>query len=304
MPLVSVVIVSFQSRDTLPACLESIHRNAGGVPFEVIVVDNASRDGTVEWLAATHPGVRVIDNADHLGFTRGVNQGLALARGDALFLLSPDCEILPGAFERLLGALRVEPGIAAVGPALVDPRGRVARSCGRFPNLWTLVADHFGLARAIPGSAVFGGYKYGDQTMETLGPVGWASGAALMIARPAYERIGGLDERIFMYLEEVDWCRRATGAGLVVRYEPSARVVHIGQQSSRRVPHQIYQHNLRSRVYYFRKHHGPVAALAAKAILYVGLALKWLVSRISPARREAAALYAAGLTSVWGAAWR
>ncbi len=303
MSLVSVVIVSFHSRDTLPACLDSIERNAGGVPFEVIVVDNASLDGTVEWLRA-RPHVRVIENPDNLGFTRGVNQGLQRARGDALFVLNPDCEILPATFERLLGALRAEPGVAAAAPALVDERGRVARSCGRFPSLWTLIAEHFGLARAIPGSAVFGGYKYGGRAMETLGFVGWASGAALMIARSAYERVGGLDERIFMYLEEVDWCRRAASAGLNVRYEPSARVVHVGQQSSRRVPHQIYLHNLRSRVYYFRKHHGPVAALAAKAILYVSLALKWLVSRLSPARREAAGLYASGLATVWGAAWR
>jgi GT2 family glycosyltransferase len=304
MALVSVVIVSFHSRDTLPGCLDSIERNAGGVPFEVIVVDNASRDGTVEWLAATRPNLRVIENADNAGFTRAVNQGLACARGDALFVLNPDCELLPGALGRLRGALRAEPNVAAVAPALVDARGRVARSCGRFPNLWTLIADHFGLASALPGSAVFGGYKYGGRDMDSLGLVGWASGAALMIARTAYERIGGLDERIFMYLEEVDWCRRVAAAGLVVRYEPSARVVHVGQQSSRHVPHQVYLHNLRSRVYYFRKHHGPASALAAKAILYVSLALKWIVSRLSPARREAAAVYAAGLAAVWTAAWR
>ena len=304
MPLVSVIIVSSDSLAVLPACLDSLERHAGGVPYEVVVVDNASRDGTVEWLSSTRPNVRVVENADDLGFTRGVNQGLALARGDAMLVLSPHCEILPVAFERLLGALRLEPGTAAVAPALVDRRGRVARSCGRFPNLWTLMADLFGLASPIPCLAMRGAYQYNGRTHVSFEPVGWASAAALMIARPAFERVGGLDEHIFMYLEEVDWCRRAASAGLGVRYEPTARVVHPSPPPSRGVTPPIYLKHLRSRVYYFRKHHGPVAALAAKAILYASLALKWLVSWLSPARREAAGLYAAGLAAVWGAAWR
>ena len=303
-PRLSVVIVSFHSRDSLSCCLESIARDAGAVPCEVIVVDNASRDGTVEWLAAAHPRVRAIENTDNAGFTRGVNQGLAAARGEALFVLNPDCELLPGAIERLLATLAAEPALAAVAPALVDDRGRVARSCGRFPTLWTLLADHFGLARAFPGSRLFGGYKYGGRAMDTLGRVDWASGAALLVTRAAWERLGGLDERIFMYMEEVDWCRRAAAAGLGVRYVPEARVVHVGQQSSRRAPGPSYLHNLRSRVYYFGKHHGPFAAFAAKLILAGSLALKCLASRVSPARRDASATYAAGLTAVRTAAWR
>jgi N-acetylglucosaminyl-diphospho-decaprenol L-rhamnosyltransferase len=302
--LVSVVIVAFHSRDALGPCLESLERNAAGVPVEPIVVDNASHDGTVEWLASAHPSVRVIENTNNAGFTRGVNQGLEVARGDALLVLNPDCEILPGAIERLLGALRSEPDIAAVAPSLVDHRGVVARSCGRFPDLWTLFADHFGLASAFPDSRVFGGYKYGGKSMPSMGRVGWASGAALMISRVAYERLGGLDEVLFMYMEEVDWCRRAAAAGLTVRHVPEARIVHVGQQSSCQQPGPSYLHNLRSRVYYFRKHHGPAAALAAKAILYTSLALKWVASRVSPARREASAISAAGIAAVRATSWR
>lgn len=304
MPLVSIVIVSFHSRDELRPCIESIERHSGNVRTEVIVVDNASHDGTVEWLAAQHSNVRVVANADNVGFTRGVNQGLAEAKGDALFVLNPDCEIRPGTLELLLAALKTEPTLALAAPALVDAHGRIARSCGRFPSIWTLVTDHFGLASAFPGTELFGGYKYGGRDMNSLGLVGWASGAALMITRAAYEQLGGLDERIFMYMEEVDWCRRAGLAGLGVRYVPTATVLHVGQQSSRRAPRQSYLHNLRSRVYYFRKHHGPTAALAAKCILYSSLSLKWLASKLSPARREAAAIYAAGLQAVWVATWR
>ena len=304
MPLVSIVIVSFHSRDELQACIESIECHSGSVRTEIIVVDNASQDGTVEWLARAHPRARVIENRDNAGFTRGVNQGLSVARGDTLFVLNPDCELRPGALELLLAALKAEPTLAFAAPALVDDRGRVARSCGRFPSVWTLIADHFGLAVAFPNSRWFGSYKYGGHDMNSLGRVDWASGAALMITRAGYARLGGLDEGIFMYMEEVDWCRRAARAGLGVRYVPTATVMHVGQQSSRHAPRLSYLHNLRSRVYYFRKHHGPSAALLAKVILYSSLALKWVASRLSPGRREASGVYAAGLQAVWMATWR
>ena len=304
MPLVSVVIVSFHSRDELGPCIESLERHRGSVRTEIIVVDNASHDGTVEWLDSAHPDVRVIANQDNAGFTCGVNQGIEAARGDVLFLLNPDCEIRPGALELLLAALKAEPSLALSAPALVDDRGHIARSCGRFPSIWSLVADHFGLAGAFPNTRIFGGYKYGGEDMNSLGRVDWASGAALMITRAAIGRLGGLDEGIFMFMEEVDWCRRAAQAGLGVRYVPTATVMHTGQRSSHRAPRLSYLHNLRSRVHYFRKHHGPLAALAVKVILYSSLALKWLLIRLSPQRREAAAIYAAGLQAVWMATWR
>ena len=264
-----------------------------------IAVDQAERPAI---RAAS--AVRVIENAANAGFTRGVNQGLDLARGEVMFVLNPDCTLGPGALVRLLESLAADATLAAVAPALADTHGRVARSCGRFPSLWSLFADHFGLASASPGSPWLGGYKYGGRPMESLGRVDWASGAALLINRAAYEDLGGFDEHLFMYMEEVDWCRRAALAGLGVRYVPAAAVVHVGQQSSRRVPGQTYLHNLRSRVYYFRKHHGPVAALAAKGILASSLVLKWLGSRVSPARREDSAVYAAGLEALREVAWR
>jgi len=302
-PLVSIVIVGYHSKDALGPCLDSIERHAGA-PCEVIVVDNSSDDGTVEWLASAHPAVRVVANAENAGFTRAVNQGLALARGDALFVLNPDCELLPDALPRLLDTLRTGRGVGAVAPALVDTHGRVARSCGRFPDLWTLLCDHFGLASAFPTSPLFGRYKYGERSQGSLELVGWASGAALLVSRRAYSEIGGLDERIFMYMEEVDWCRRAVLHGFGIRYVPGARIVHVGQLSSRRVPGQTYLHNLRSRVYYFRKHHGPAAAWTARAILLTSCATKWLASRLSRAPREASAIYAAGIGAMREAAWR
>jgi N-acetylglucosaminyl-diphospho-decaprenol L-rhamnosyltransferase len=300
-PRVTAVIVSFRSRDALPACLDSLARCAESLALEVIVVDNDSGDGTVEWLEQAHPGVEVIANPENRGFTRGVNQGLARARGDHLLVLNPDCEIGAGALERLIRILEEGPGLAAAAPMLVDGEGMVARSCGRFPDLWTLLCDHLGMAQARPESRWFGSYKYGGTAMASLGRVDWASGAALLMPRPAFERVGGLDESIFMYMEEVDWCRRAARLGLGVRYVPDARFVHHGQRSSRQVPGQTYLHNLRSRVYYFRKHHGAIAAWCAKLILLLSLSLKWCASMAGRTRRASAGIYAAGLEAVWAA---
>lgn len=303
-PGLSVVIVSYRSRGPLARCLESLAACRTALPLQVVVVDNASGDGTLEWLAQGWPWVEVFANAENLGFTRGVNQGFARAGADRILMLNPDCEVDSAALVRLIAALDADPGLAAVAPALLDSDGRVARSCGRLPGLWTLLCDHLGLAQRFPGSPLFGRYKYGGRAMESLGRVAWASGAALLVARAAWERLGGLDERIFMYMEEVDWCRRAAVAGYGVRFVPEARVLHVGQQSARHAPGASYLHNLRSRVYYFRKHHGRFAALAVKGVLCASLALKWCLTAARRATRPAASIYRAGFEAVWSASWR
>ncbi len=300
-PTVSVVIVSYRSRDTLVACLPSLAAAREIVDLEVVVVDNAPGDGTVEWIQHEHPWVETVANADNAGFTRGVNQGLARARGAYLLVLNPDCEVTSSALLELIRVASERPRIAAVAPLLVDGDGHTARSCGRFPDLWTLFCDHLGLAGAFPNSSWFGRYKYGGRTIESLGRVDWASGAALLIPRDAYEALGGLDENIFMYMEEVDWCRRAAQSGREVRFVPQARIIHHGQHSSRQAPGETYLHNLRSRVYYFRKHFGAPAATVAKGILVLSLSLKWMVASLRAGSKPFAVIYARGMEVVWAA---
>ena len=300
-PAVSVVIVSFRSRDTLGPCLASLAGCRDRVNLEVVVVDNAPGDGTVEWIHHEHPWVVTVANQENAGFTRGVNQGLAKARGAFLFVLNPDCEVGTTALEELVRVASERPRIAAVAPLLVDSDGHGARSCGRFPNLWTLFCDHLGLAGAFPDSPWFGRYKYGGCTLESLDRVDWASGAALLIPRAAYAALGGLDENIFMYMEEVDWCRRAAQSGLEVHFVPQARIVHHGQHSSRQAPGETYLHNLRSRVYYFRKHFGAQVATVAKGILVLSLLLKWMVASLRAGSKPFRLIYARGMEVVWAA---
>lgn len=300
-----MVIVAFRSLAPLARCLESLARAsaAARLPIELVVVDNASNDGTVEWLAREHPSVTVIANQENLGFTRAVNQGVNASQADrAVLLLNPDCEILESrALPLLRDALIADPHFAAVAPTLIDGQGTAVRSAGRFPSLWALICDHLGLAQSFPDSPLFGRYKYGGRPLAALDRVDWASGAALLIRTEAWREIGGFDENIFMYMEEVDWCRRAARAGWAVKVVPAARIMHVGQQSSRQMARESYLHNLRSRVYYFRKHHGLLAAWIAKDILALSLGLKWLATRIRPRGIASARIYAAGLGAIWEA---
>ncbi len=298
-PAVSVVLVCYHSRDVLADCLASLAACAMRVPHEVVVVDNDSADGTVAWLRAEHPAVRIIANPHNHGFASAANQGLALSRAPALLLLNPDSRVEGAGLECLLATLASDPGCAVAAPRLLDDDGTPARSCGRLPTLWTLACEHLGLTLAFPGNAWFASYKYAGVPLERLDTVGWASGAALLIARRAYEAVGGLDDGFFMYMEEVDWCLRAQRMGWRVRYVPGATFTHSGQHASRGSAGRTYLHNLRSRVRYFRKHHGLLASGAAKAILLTSLVLKWLCTRAGVRGAEAAVVYARGLEAVW-----
>ena len=297
-PRVSALIVSYRSRDALDHCLPSLAACRERIPLETIVVDNASADGTAEWIQAHHPWVQVITSERNEGYACGVDRAAEHAHGAALLVLNPDCVVSAPGLERLLRALDSQPDLAAAAPALCDDHGVVARSCGRFPSLWSLMCDHLGPARWWPSTAAFGGYKYGEQPMAALRQVDWASGAALLIPRGAWERVGEFDRGIFMYMEEVDWCLRAAASGLLVRYVPEAQFVHSGQRSSSQALTRSYLHNLRARVYYFRKHHGRGAAEAARAVLLVSLVAKWLVTCLRQGAR-AAKVYALGMRAVW-----
>ena len=296
-PRVSVVIVSYRSRDALAESLPALAECARTVPLEVIVVDNDSGDGTEEWVREAHPWVRVIAAGANEGYSRGINRGIAAAHGATFLILNPDCVVTPAGLGRLLETT-FRPDLAAAAPALATADGSVARSCGRFPTLWDLACDHLGPARWFPRTRAWGGYKYGERTMITLDAVDWASGAALLVPRTAWARTGPFDGNIFMYMEEVDWCRRAAAAGLRVRYVPAATFVHHGQQSSAQVPGATYLHNLRARVYYFGKHHGAAAAAVARLVLIASLAGKWVVTVVRGGLGRAR-VYALGLRAVW-----
>ncbi|MBX7234740.1 MAG: glycosyltransferase family 2 protein [Caldilineales bacterium] len=304
MPLTSVIIVSWNVRDLLLRCLANLRQEAEGTEVEIIVVDNASQDGTVAAVRAGFPEVQVIANQENRGFTGGNNQGLAVARGEYFFLLNPDTEVRPGALLELRRYLETHPQVGILGPRLRYADGSIQPSRRRFPTLLTLFTESTIVQEAWPGLPWFGRFYLADRSPEETQAVDWVVGAAMFVRRQVYEQVGGLDEGFFMYSEELDWCRRAAAAGWQVIYHPAAEVMHYEGRSSEQVVAARHIHFFSSRVRYTRNYHGRLAAGCLRAWLlatfvwqWLREAAKWLLGHKRDLRRRRMAAYRQVLAS-------
>jgi GT2 family glycosyltransferase len=243
--------------------------------IEVIVVDNGSEDGTVAAIAAEFPEVRLIAGAENVGFARGNNLGLAAGRGRYLLLLNSDTEVEPGAAAALIGFMDAHSEAGACGPMLLNADGSLQPSGRALPSLWSVIVGMTKLYRLWKRDL----YAERGRDYSQTRRVGEVSGAALVVRRAAYERVGGLDPNLFAFYEDVDWCKRIGKAGYAIYYVPAARVKHHWRGSSRRVPEVVYRAGQDSLRYYFAKHHGPAARraitvlLVAKELVLIGASL-------------------------------
>lgn len=271
--MLSILIVNWNVSDLLRDCLRSIERGRGDLAVEVIVVDSASQDGSVDMVATEFPWVTLLPQTENVGFPRGNNIALAQARGDYLLLLNPDTVVLDDALAEMVAYLRAHPDVGAVGPQLLNPDGSVQSSRRRFPTLATGFFESTWLEGLAP--AVLRRYYALDLPDDATAEVEWLTGACIMVPRAVYERVGGLDEAYFMYSEELDWCRRIVAAGWRVVYHPAARVVHhVGKSSEQAVTarHINFQ---RAKLRYFRKYHGRAAAGVLRLFLLANYAWQW-----------------------------
>ncbi len=283
---------------------------------EVIVVDNASTDGTVAELAAHFPWVQCIANSSNAGFTRANNQGYARSRGRFVYFLNPDTELV---FDRLHGdslyvlyeLLERSSGVAVAGPQLRYADNSLQSSARRFPTPLTGFFESTWLARALPGSRWARRMRMDDWHVQWSFDVDWVVGAAMLCRREALQGVmqtledgapwpwpGPFDERFFMYSEETDLCRRLKGAGWRVLYVPQARVIHLEGRSSEQAVAARHQNFNRSKVLYWRKWFGPRWSEALRRYLLLEYRLqiglegaKWLVGHKRPLRRQRIAVY-------------
>ncbi len=288
---VSLCLVSYNCREELLRCLRSIEDHGASVQHEVIIVDNASDDGSAEAAGRALPSARVLRNSENRGFAAAVNQAVRLASGSLLLLLNPDCELTPGALEHLWRFLHDRPWVGACGPRLVDGDGKVLRSCRRFPSLWTVACEALGLSRLLPRTRLFGAYELGWWSYDDTRGVDWLSGAALAIPRHVWDLIGPLDEGFFIYAEELDWLRRLQQARLECWYVHEATLVHYNGRSwgEAGLARALWSHWSLWR--YFAKHHGRLDALAVRALTALGAAVRafaWLLAGTVPSLRERA----------------
>jgi N-acetylglucosaminyl-diphospho-decaprenol L-rhamnosyltransferase len=293
----SIVIVSWNVRDLLERCLISL-RGCNEPGCEIIVVDNASSDGSPRLVRERFPHVRLIASESNLGFVRANNRGIAASTGRYILLLNPDTEVLDKPLAAMITYMDEHLDIGILGPKLLRPDGGVQPSRRRFPTLATAFLESTVLQQWCPRNRILQRYYMQDKDDDEEQDADWLVGACLLIRREAWNHVGPLDENIFMYSEELDWCRRAKMAGWRVVYVPWATVVHHeGQSSSQVVPaRHIYFQS--SKVYYFRKHHGTAAGetlrlfLLATYVFQLAVeAAKWLVGHKRALRQERVAAY-------------
>ena len=288
---VSVVIVSYESRDLLQRCLAALAADEQRLAtVETIVVDQASRDGTADWLAAEHPQVRVVALPGNIGFGGGNNRGAAVARGRWLLLLNSDAFVRPGAIDELVRFAERRPAAGAVGPRLLWPDGRLQRSCRRFPTVFRIATEYLYLRKLAPRSRALNGFYCGEFAHDAARRVDWLTGACVLVRRELYDRLGGFDEQFFLYSEEVDLLQRAARLGAETWYDPAAEVVHVWGGTSARASARALEEQARGHVRYLDKHVSRAAAGRARLILLAGLRLR---APRSDAYREAARWLAA-----------
>lgn len=273
----SVVIVNWNTVDLLVRCLHSVYDEAGGLGLEAIVVDNASTDGSVGMVRERFPQVQLIENAENVGFVRANNQAIARCKGRYVLLLNSDTRVLPGSLDQVVRFMDAHSSAGIAGVRLVNPDGTFQASFTPYPTLWREFLVLSGLGRLLirPTFPSCGPQiEQGAQRID-----GYVEGAYMMARREALDQVGGLDERIFMYAEDVDWCYRFDQAGWAVWYLPQASIVHYGGQSTRQRQGRMEAELYRSRVVLFHKHYGKGAAFWLKALIYAMTVVKIVVHR-------------------------
>ena len=224
----SICLVSLDCRLVLPDCLAAIPASASRCTFEIIVVDNASRDGTADFIARNYPDVRLIRNERNVGFTRAANQAIRAANGRYLLWLNTDTIPYPDALAALCGVLETDPAVGIVGPRVLNSDGTFQPQCRRgMPSLRGALAYFSGLARLRPGSRHLSSYLLSHLPIERSASVDAISGCCLLARRELLDSIGYPDDRYFGFGEDLDWCARARCAGWQVRYCADAVIVHL-----------------------------------------------------------------------------
>jgi N-acetylglucosaminyl-diphospho-decaprenol L-rhamnosyltransferase len=277
---VSVVTVSYNTRELLRGCLASVFSTLGsGLQYEVVVIDNASSDGSAAMVRDEYPQVRLLANTDNVGFAAGSNQGIRESGGRYVILLNPDTTTTPGALEKMVALMERRSDVGVVGPKLLYPDGRFQHSAFTFPTLPMIFLDFFPLNHRLVNSRLNGRYPLALYEKGQPFPVDHPLGAALMVRRPVLEQVGLLDEGFFMYCEEIDWCLRIKRAGWKIVCDPGAEIVHYVGRSTSQFREQMYVELHRSRYRLYEKHYTGLFRRAARWLVALGMAYMSLRAR-------------------------
>lgn len=293
-PELSVIIVSFNTREMTIECLRSLYADENYVSnpgsADIWVVDNNSSDGSAAAIRAAFPDVHVIENESNAGFGAANNIAMQHAEGRHFLLLNSDAFLKPGAIRAMLACAESHPTAAVIGPRLINRDGSLQVSCFRFPSPSRAWLENLWISSLFSHNNVFGDYRRWAHDAERS--VDSVIGACMLVRREAFEQTGGFDEAFFMYQEETDWQKTLRERGWTVYFTPEATVTHLGGASGKDETARVNAHFFESLDYYERKHHGPIGLVSLRTAMTIGClaraAIWGIVMVIIPARRKVA----------------
>jgi N-acetylglucosaminyl-diphospho-decaprenol L-rhamnosyltransferase len=293
---VSVIVVSYNTRDILSKCLQELLDKSGEEDMEVFVVDNNSSDNSADMVAKHFPQVQLIANSENLGFAAANNQAWQRSTGDFILLLNPDAYIKKNAVNIARRFLESHPECGLCGGRLVNLDGELDPSARRFPNAWYKLFTITGISAKFARSNIFNSYNFGGFSHDQPIEVDWVPGTFTMYRRKMLEETGLFDERFYIYYEETDLCLNAKRNGWKVYFTPDAEVLHIGGACSKTrtdkdydpAASQVLIFRMCSEWLYFRKNYGPLSVLTNAGVEWCWHGLRYLVNCI-PGRTNSAA---------------
>lgn len=257
--MISVIIVSYNTREILRDCLLSVQREDAGA--EVVVVDNNSTDGTIEMIEKEFPQVKLVKNNFNAGFSAANNQGIKITSGEYVLLLNPDTILKPNSLQSLKNAIAAHPG-CIIGPALLNTDGSLQISAWRYPSVLKSLAELFYLHIKLNVSG------YPNSFFDTEAECDFISGAAMFFERNILNELKGLDETLF-WMEDVDFCYRANKNGIKTWYYPQAKIVHLGGQSSSKNYKKAIANQLLSRLKFTRKNYSVFSFVLLDIVVFL-----------------------------------
>jgi GT2 family glycosyltransferase len=279
----SIAIVNWNTRDYLLAALDSIYSAPPVFPFEVIVVDNASRDGSAGAAAERFPQVDLIANSENAGYARGNNQAIRQARGAYVLLLNPDVLLPAGALDRAVEFMECRPEAGALGVRQRHPDGALQRSVRGFPTPLAVLWELIGISRLFPSSRFFGSYRMRWFGYDRVAEVDQPMGTFLLLRRKALDAVGLLDEAFPIFFNEVDWLLRCRRAGWKTYFTPDVEIVHYGGASTEQVSRKMAWESRRGLLQFYRKHYGGIGHLPLRLLIASG---SWLDAAVKANRRS------------------
>ncbi|SDM71516.1 Glycosyltransferase, GT2 family [Paenibacillus jilunlii] len=278
---VSIIVLNYNTCRLTMDCLRSVYDSETNFVYEIILIDNNSRDDSVEKISREFPGVMLIANSENVGYARGNNQGMEVASGRYVLLLNSDTVVLKDTLQTMISFMDDRPDLGASGCKVILPDGSLDKACKRgFPTPSASFYYAFGFSKLFPDRPRFNGYQLGYLDPDQDYPVDCLVGAFMLLRRETIEQVGGLDEDFFMYGEDLDWCFRIKEAGWGIYYYPKTSIIHLKGGSARRRPFKIVYEFHRAMILFHRKHYSKRYNSMINGAVYTGVGVKFVLSLV------------------------